>query len=149
MSSFEALEPQYEERVRSSFSRQSLMNTIQARMTQVAPGTVEIEMPYGEAFGQQLGFVHGAIITAIADSACGYAALTLTAPGSEVLTVEFKANFLAPAEGEAFVAKARVLRQGRSVTVCSADVFALGGADEPLIATMLATMKVMSDQQHK
>ncbi|HET8774055.1 MAG TPA: PaaI family thioesterase [Thermoanaerobaculia bacterium] len=133
---FEAVNPQFEAVVRESFARQSLMSSIGAELTRVAPGEVTIELPFGEGWGQQDGFLHAGVVASIADSACGYAAQTLMPEGKGVLTVEFKVNLLAPAAGERFVAAATVLRAGRTLTVVRADVH----ADGKLVATMLGTM---------
>src|SRR6516225_4210940 len=115
-------DPNYESRVRESFSRQTLMQTLAARITAIAPGEVEITMPMQGGLSQQDGFVHAGIITAIVDSACGYAALSLTPADREVLTIEYKVNFLSPAIGELFVARGRVTRSGKTITVCSGEV---------------------------
>jgi uncharacterized protein (TIGR00369 family) len=136
VSRFEAPNPQFELVVRDSFARQGLMATIGAELTRVVPGEVTIELPFRDGLAQQNGFLHAGIVTAIADTACGYAALTLMPAGKEVLSVEFKLNLLAPAVGERFTAAATVLRAGRTLTVVRADVHA--GAK--LVATMLATM---------
>ena len=141
MADFEPRDPDYERRVRESFARQRAMETLGARLVRVAPGEVEIELDFIGALTQQHGYLHAAVTTAAADTACGYAALTLMDAGSEVLSVEFKLNLLAPAAGERFAARARVVRAGRNITVCSGDVFALkAGGEEKLVATMLATM---------
>ena len=124
MPEFVAQDPNFEARVRGSFAGQSLNRTIGARLGRVAPGEVEIEVPFREDLGQQHGFIHGGIVAAIVDSACGYAALSLTASSAEVLTVEFKINFLAPAQGERLIARGRVSRPGRTLSVCQGDVFA-------------------------
>jgi uncharacterized protein (TIGR00369 family) len=116
------------------------MSTIGAKPGRVAAGEAEIELPFSERIGQQSGVVHAGVIAAIADSACGGAALTLMPPGSDVVSVEFKLNLLAPARGERFVARARVLRAGKTLTVCSADVIAIADGEETLVATMLGTM---------
>ena len=113
MSHFEPRDPRFESRVRESFARQTLMSTIGARLTRVAPGEVEIDLPFREDLGQQHGFIHGGIVTAIVDTACGYAALSLMEPEAAVLTVEFKLNFVAPARGERLVALGRVTKPGR------------------------------------
>lgn len=139
-----ALVPQdtdFETRVRASFDRQRVMATIGARLLSVAPGEVEIELPYREDLTQQHGYLHAGIIAAIVDSACGYAALSLTPAGAEVLSIEFKLNLLSPAKGDRFIARAAVKRAGRNVTVCTGDLFAISGdgAEKP-VATMLATM---------
>ena len=140
---FEPRDPDYERRVRESFARQRAMETFGARLLRVAPGEVEVGVEFDEAFTQQHGYLHGGLVTAIVDTACGYAALTLMEPGAEVLSVEFKLNLLSPAAGERFVARARVLRAGRNLTVCAGDLYALRGEGEKLVATMLATMMVM------
>jgi uncharacterized protein (TIGR00369 family) len=140
MQKFSPQDPEFEARVRASFARQTLMRTIGAEMTKVAPGEVEIEMAFRDDLTQQHNYLHAGVITAIVDSACGYAAMTLTRAVEDVLTVEYKANFVAPATGEKMIARSRVLRAGRKVTVCAGDVFALKDGEEKLIATMLATM---------
>ena len=124
------------EPVKDAFARQKFMETIGARLARVEPGGVDIELPFSEALGQQSGIVHAGAITAIADSACGFAALTMWPDGSDVVSVEFKINLLAPARGEKFIAKGRVLRAGKTLTVCRADVF----AGQVLVATILGTM---------
>jgi len=133
-------DPAFDVRVRRSFERQGLMATIGARLIRVSPGEVEIEAPFGEGLTQQHGYVHAGIVTALVDSACGYSALSLTPPGSEILTVEYKVNFLAPAQGERLVARGRVVRAGRTITVCSGEVVAITRTQEKQVAVMLATM---------
>lgn len=133
-------DPDFDARVRASFARQRLMTTIGARLIRVSPGEVEIEAPFREGLTQQHGYVHAGIVTALVDTACGYSALSVAAPGTEVLSVEYKVNFLAPAQGERFVARGRVVRAGRTITVCSGEVVAITGTEEKHVATMLATM---------
>lgn len=117
------------------------MNLIGARLTLVEPGVVEITLPYRADLTQQHGYVHAGIVTTIADSACGYAAFSLMPAGSEVLSVEFKINLLRPAEGVNFVARAEVIKSGRTLSVARADVFAISESDErALVATMQATI---------
>ena len=140
MKDFEPRDPDFERRVRGSLARQRAMETFGARLLRVAPGEVEVGFEFREEFTQQHGYLHAGVVAAMVDTACGYAALTLTEPGAEVLSVEFKLNLLSPAAGEHFVARARVLRSGRNITVCAGDVYALKGHDEKLVATMLATM---------
>jgi uncharacterized protein (TIGR00369 family) len=130
----------YEERVRQSFSRQAFMSTLGAKLTAVAEGGLEIRLPFSPALTQQNGYLHAGAITAVLDSACGYAALTVAADDKEVLTVEFKVNLLAPAAGEVFAARAQVKKAGRTLTVCTADAFAISNGSEKLVATMLATI---------
>src|ERR1700674_4997902 len=108
--------PEFAERVQRSFGRQRLMATLGATLERVSPGEVDIRLPFRDELTQQHGFLHAGAVTSVADSACGYAALTLMPPGAAVLTVEFKLNLLAPARGDAFVARARVRKAGRTVT---------------------------------
>jgi uncharacterized protein (TIGR00369 family) len=128
------------ERIRASFERQTLMRMIGATLVEVRPGRVVIDLPFRADLTQQHGFLHAAVVTAIVDSACGYAALSLMPAGAEVLSVEFKVNLLAPAAGESFRAEARVLRSGRTLSVCAGDVYALTGEQRKHIAVMQATM---------
>ncbi|MGH7575143.1 MAG: PaaI family thioesterase [Longimicrobiales bacterium] len=104
-----------------------------------------MELPFRDDLTQQHGYLHAAVITAIVDSACGYAALTLMEPHVEVLSVEFKVNLLAPAAGERFLAVGRVLRSGRTLTVCAGEVHAMSGASRQLICVMQATMIASPD----
>src|ERR1044072_7135479 len=140
MKEFEPRDADFERRVRESFARQRARAASGARLLRVAAGEVEIGIDFQEAFTQQHGYLHAGLVTAIVDTACGYAALSLAEPRAEVLSVEFKLNLLAPAAGEQFVARARVLRAGRNLTVCAGDFYALKGEGEKLVATMLATM---------
>jgi uncharacterized protein (TIGR00369 family) len=135
-------DPAYEARVRESFSRQSHMTTLGATIVFIAPGQVHLGFPFAPQFCQQSGFMHAGAIASVADSANGYAAYTLAPPATDVLAVEFKINLLAPAEGEAFLACGRVLRPGRTLTVCQADVFSTMATERRLIATMLSTLIV-------
>lgn len=133
-------DPQWEARVRASFAAQRLMATLGARLERVAPGAVEIALPFDERIAQQHGYVHAGAIAAIADSACGYAALTLMPADAAVLSVEFKVNMLAPAQAPLLVARGQVLKAGRTITVCRADVVARDGDAERLVAAMQGTM---------
>jgi uncharacterized protein (TIGR00369 family) len=136
--------PDFERLVRESFEEQQVMRTLGARLARVAPGEVDIELPYREALTQQHGFLHAGVVTAVLDSACGYAALSLMPPGVGVLSVEFKVNLLAPARGEVLVARAHVLRAGRTISVCQADGIMRSGSSEAPIATMLATIMTVT-----
>jgi uncharacterized protein (TIGR00369 family) len=126
----------FERKVPDSFARQLFMSTIGAEITAVGRGSVEIRLPFSSRLIQQNGFVHAGAITSILDSACGYAALSVAPEEAEVLSVEFKVNFLAPGVGESFVARASVKRAGKRLTVCTADAFAVKAGAEKLIATM-------------
>mgnify|MGYP001355756506 CR=1 FL=1 len=140
MSAFAARNPRFETVVRESFAKQGLMATLGARLSLVEPGQVEIEVPFDEKLSQQQGLFHGGVTTSIVDSSCGYSALTLMAAGPEVLTVEFKINLFAPAAGERLVARGRVVRGGRTITVCQGDAYAVRDGVETHCATMVATM---------
>jgi len=138
--SFSPLDPQFEARVRASFARQRAMETIGATLSRVEPGVVEVALPYRADLTQQHGFLHAGIVATILDSACGYAAFSLMPPDVAVLTVEYKINLMRPAQGDSFAARARVVRAGQTITVCTGDVFAYSAASEKLVATMLATV---------
>ena len=146
MPKFEPKDPEFEAKVRESFGKQTAMQSLGAVISRVKPGEVEIEMPYRADFTQHHGFVHGGIVTAIVDSACGYAALSLSAPETAVLTVEYKVNFLAPAKGDRLLARGEVVRPGSTVTVCKGDVVAYDGGDEKVVASMLTTMMLMPNR---
>lgn len=140
MTAFEPQDTDFEARARESFARQKVMNTIGASLTRVAPGEVEIELPFRSDLTQQDGYIHAGVVTTIVDSACGYAAFTLMAADAAVLTVEYKVNLVSPAKGERMIARGRVTKPGRTITVCAGDVYAMTDGKEKLVATMLATM---------
>ena len=126
--------------IAESFNRQGFLQTIGARLTKVAAGEIEIELETDSKLTQQQGYVHGAVVAAIGDTACGYAALTMMPEDSEVVSVEYKINFMAPAKGEKLIARGRVNKSGRTLSVCSGDVFAVNDGTEKIVATILATM---------
>ncbi|MEO0389829.1 MAG: PaaI family thioesterase, partial [Pseudomonadota bacterium] len=132
--------PRWDIDVRASFARQAVMTTLGAQMTDVAPGRVRIEMPFDAAFTQQHGFLHAGIVTAGLDSACGFAAMSLMAPGAAVLTAEFKTSLLAPARGARFAFDAEVIKSGRTLSFAEAKGYALDGGTARLIATLSATL---------
>lgn len=136
----EPRDPQFRTRVADSFARQTIMTTLGATLTHVAPGEVDIVLPFRADLCQQHGFLHAGVVTTIVDSACGYAALTLMPPGTAVLTIEFKSNFLAPAAGDSFVGRGRVVRAGRQITVVAGEVIARSAAGEKVVSLMQATM---------
>ena len=138
--------PRFEQAVRDSFAAQQLMATIGARLARVAAGEIDIRVLFRPELTQQHGFLHAGVVTAALDSACGYAALSLMPEGVEVLTVEFKTNFLAPARGEALIARGRVVRAGRTITVCQAEASMLADGAETPVATMLATIMTAPDR---
>jgi uncharacterized protein (TIGR00369 family) len=133
-------EPDSEARIRASFAKQGLMATLGAELTSVMPGHVEISLPVAAPVSQQHGFVHAGAIAAIADSAAGYAALSLMPPGAGVLTTEFKINLLAPAGGEKLLARGRVIKAGRTLTLALTEVFTVKQGQEKLCAMLTATL---------
>ncbi|MGP4019734.1 PaaI family thioesterase [Saccharopolyspora sp. 5N708] len=139
-SAFEPRDPDYEQRVRESFARQGLMATFAAELRSIKPGAVEIEVPFSPGLTQQDEFFHAGVGIAILDSACGYSAFTLMAPGMRVLTVELKVNLLAPAVGDYLQARGEVVRPGRNLTVCRGDAYAVSGGESKQVATILTTM---------
>lgn len=139
-------DPEFAERVRASFNKQQIMNTLGATLTHVEPGLVEIGMPFRPELTQQHGFLHAGVTTTIVDSACGYAALSVMPPNTGVLSIEYKVNMLAPGQGSHFIARGRVVRAGRTIIVCSGDVLAISEGKETMIATMVATMLVVRDR---
>jgi len=149
---FKASDPDFASRVHASFGRQQAMEFIGAELTAVEPGRCEIRLPFKPELTQQHGFVHGGIVGMIADSACGYAAYSLFPADSSILTVEYKINLLAPSKGDALIARAHVLKPGRTLTIAHADVYAVDGGKEVHCAAMqqtLITLHGKADQRPK
>jgi uncharacterized protein (TIGR00369 family) len=145
--SFQPKDPNFADRVRASFAQQRTMATLGVAITRLAPGEIELAMPYEPAYTQQHGFMHAGIIATALDTACGYAAFSLMPAAAAVLTVEFKTNLLAPAKGDRFLFRARVVKPGRTLTVCEAQALALdGAADERLVATMTGTLMALFER---
>ena len=144
MTDFAPVDPQFEARVRGSFARQGIMNHLGAEMTACGPGRCEIRVPYGDHLSQQHGFFHGGVVSTIADSAGGYAAFSLMPEGSGVLTVEFKINLTAPADGDVMVARGRVLRPGRTITVSCAEVSVVKAGSERVCAILQQTLMTIT-----
>ncbi|MDR3556176.1 MAG: PaaI family thioesterase [Syntrophobacteraceae bacterium] len=140
MQDFVPQDENFERRVKESFSKQKMMHTIGAVLSKVQPGRVEISLAFRDDLTQQHGFLHAGVVGTLADTACGYAAFSLMAPDAAVLTVEYKINLLSPAVGESLLAVGMAIKPGRTLTVCSADVFASREGENKLIATMMATM---------
>ena len=141
--SFVAANPDFAARVRDSFARQAAMRLIGARLTEVEPGRCVIELPVREELTQQHGYVHGGVVAMIADSAGGYAGFTLMPSDASVLTVEYKINILAPANGDRLVATGEVLKPGRSLSIVRAEVVAVKGDRHVRVAAMQQTLMVM------
>jgi uncharacterized protein (TIGR00369 family) len=137
---FVAPDREFATRVRASFARQSVMTFIGAKLVRLEPGLVSIELPYRRELCQQDGFFHAGITSTIADSAGGYAGFTLFRSNDSVLTVEYKMNFLAPADGEKLIATGRVLKPGRTLTVCELEVVSVKAGKETLCATGQQTL---------
>lgn len=137
---YQPAEPNFEIRIRNSFERQQVMQLLNARLAKVLPGEVHIELPFSSRITQQHGYVHAGIITTIVDSACGYAAYSLMPADASVLSVEFKMNFLHPAKGEYFVGIGKVVKSGRTLTVCSGEMRAVNQGKIQVVALMQATM---------
>lgn len=140
---FQPKDAHYAERVRASFARQQAMTLIGAEMTVVEPGYTEIHLAHRPEITQQHGFIHGGVVGMIADSAAGYAANTLTAADTSVLTVEYKLNLIAPADGERLVARGEVIKPGRTLIITRAEVFAIKNAQWTLCALMQQTIMAM------
>ena len=133
-------DPNFAEKTRVSFAQQGFMKTLGAIITVIEPGRCEIQVPFRSDLSQQDGYFHGGVSGAIADSATGYAAYSLMPPETKVLSVEYKLNLVAPALGELLIARGQVIRAGRTLTVCRADVFVLKEGAEKICATSLATI---------
>ena len=134
-------DPRFAHRIRESFARQKAMALIGASLASVAPGAVEIALPFREDLTQQKGFIHGGILGMIADSACGYAAFSLMPAGCSLVTVEYKINLLSPARSS-LVARGTVVRPGRTLTVARGEVYARDGKH---VATMQQTLMMLAD----
>jgi uncharacterized protein (TIGR00369 family) len=137
-------DPEYAARVRSSFDRQGAMRLIGARIAGLGPGYCAIELPFRDDLTQQHGYIHAGIVSAIVDSAGGYAGFTLFPADSSVLTVEYKVNLLAPASGERLIAEAEVLKPGRTLAITRGEVYAETAGQRTLCAIMQQTLMVMA-----
>ena len=147
VTAFNPQDANFEARVRSSFARQTAMATLGIEIAGLQAGEVELRMPYASEYTQQHGFIHAGIITTALDSACGYAAFSLMPANAAVLTVEFKTNLIAPAHGEHFLFRARVVKPGRTITVCDAQAYAMEAGKEKLVATMTGTLMALFDRE--
>jgi uncharacterized protein (TIGR00369 family) len=133
-------DPAFQSRIQASFAKQGLMSTLGASILHIAPGAVDIALWLSPSVSQQHGFVHAGAVAAIADTAAGYAALSLMPPGVGVLTTEFKINLVAPAAGERIVARGRVIKAGRTLTLAQTEVFSESAEKERLVALLTATL---------
>ncbi len=139
MATHEPRDSDFKERVHLSFGRQRFMRTLGARLTAVAAGVVEIDLPHREELTQQHGYLHAGAVAAVLDSACGYAAYSLADATTAVLTVEYKINLVAPAI-TTVKARGYVLKRGNTLTVCRAEAVSTGEERERLFAAMTATI---------
>ena len=142
-------DPRFAERVRASFELQNAMQLIQATMPVIEHGHTEIHLPHWTGIEQQHGFVHGGVVGMIADSAAGYAAMTMVPATASVLTVEYKMNLVAPADGEKLIARGKAVRPGRTLIITQAEVFAVKDGRETLCALMQQTIMVMHGKTEK
>ncbi len=140
MADFKTCNPDFESILRLSFAKQGIMTHIGAEMGAVSPGRCEIRLPYSDDVSQQHGFFHGGVVGTIADSAGGYAAFSLMAAGDGILTVEYKLNLMAPADGDMLIARGEVVRPGRSLSVSRAEVCIVKGGREIPCAVMQQTL---------
>lgn len=140
MSEFKIHNPDYEAMLRESFAKQGVMSHIGAELGAISPGKCEIKLPYSDDVSQQHGFFHGGVVGTIADSAGGYAGFSLMAAGDGILTVEYKLNLMAPADGDMLVARGEVVRPGRTLTVATANVFVVKDGKESQCAVMQQTL---------
>ena len=139
-------DPDFESRVRDSFSQQGILTSLGAQIGLARAGEFHLTAPYDARFTQQDGFLHAGVVTTLMDSACGYAAFTLMPAASRVLSVEFKVNLLSPARGPRFRAEGRVIKHGRTLTVCEGKLFSVEEEEETLCAIMQATMICIRDR---
>ncbi|MDX8353792.1 PaaI family thioesterase [Cognatiyoonia sp. IB215182] len=139
--------PEAVARMRADFDRQGAMAAMGITVGDVAPGRVVLEMPFNADFGQHHGFMHAGVITTAMDSACGFAAFTLMEADAEVLTVEFKCNFMAPAKGDAFRFEGNVVKAGRTLTFTEGRAVAIDAGQEKVVATISATMMAVRGLQ--
>jgi uncharacterized protein (TIGR00369 family) len=147
MSAFQPADADFDRRVRESFERQGAMRLLGARLGVVEPGRVDIELPFREELSQQHGFFHAGIASTIADSAGGYAGYTLFPADSSVLTVEFKINLIAPAQGEKLIATGRVKKSGRTLTICEFEVEVVQGGQAKTCALGLQTLMCLQGRK--
>jgi uncharacterized protein (TIGR00369 family) len=131
---------EFEREVRASFARQSFMGLLGASLTAVEPGAVEIRMPFRADLTQHHGYLHAAVVTALLDNAAGFAAMTVSAAGMEMLSVEFKVNFLAPALGETLIARGRVKKRGRTLCISTAEAWVVREGREHNVAMLVSTV---------
>lgn len=144
MSRFQPRDPDWQARCLASFERQPIARAFGISIARVEPGFCEMRMPFHAELTQQHGYFHAGVVATLADNAGGYAAYTLMPAGSEVLAVEFKINLMAPAKGEAMIARGRVQKSGRTLTVCTVEVSVVENGAEREVALMQQTCMTVS-----
>lgn len=144
---FEPQDPNFRQRITDSFNQQQVMATLGAELVRVDPGEVVIRLPYQPKLTQQHGFLHAGVVTAIIDTACGYAAYSLMPADSQVLSVEFKINLMAPAKGDELVATGKVIKPGRNITVCNGDAVMITDGQSKPVAHMVGTMMCLRGRE--
>jgi len=140
------LAPEIDARTRAAFEAHGFMRLLGARITALAPGLCEVRLPFSPSLTQHHGYFHAGVSAAIADSAAGCAAYTLMDPTSSLVSVEYKINLLAPARGRELITRARVVRPGKTLTICAADVYCREGEEETLCATTLTTIMELKER---
>ena len=132
--------PEIANKVSESFQNQKFMNYIGAKLTKVDPGFVEIELPFHQDLTQQHGFFHGGIVATLADNASGFAGFSTMKSDEQPLSVEFKINLMAKAQGELLIARGKVLKNGRRIKVCQSDVYCIQNGEEIHCAIALVSV---------
>ena len=132
--------PEFETMVRDSFSKMAMMEFLGAKLSSIEPGAVEVQVSHRKELLQQHGLFHGGVTTTILDSAGGYAAFSLFKPGDEILTVEYKVNFIAPANGDKLIARGEVVKIGKSLSITRGEARVIKSGKETLCAVMQQTM---------
>jgi len=146
---FKPKDPGFEEKVRSSFSRQKFMDYLNARLMKIEPGYCEIHVPHKNELTQQHGFFHAGVIGTVADNCGGYAAFSLMPQDASVLSVEYKLNLLAPGDGDLLIGQGRVIKPGKNLVICSCEVFIRKDDQQKLCATSLMTLMTMHGMEDK
>jgi len=144
--SFKPLDPDFNNKIRESFSRQGFMGFIGAELTGIRPGYCEIQIPYKRELSQQHGYFHAGVIGTLADNSGGYAAFTLMPADSSILTVEYKLNLIAPGDGELLISRAQVIKPGRTLTICRPEVFVVKNGAQTLCAIALMTLMALHEK---
>lgn len=137
---YEPKNKDFRKKVQASFDRQKFMRLIGAELVEVNPGYCEIKVPFDEKLTQQHGFFHAGVISTLADNTAGYAAFSLMEIDSSILTVEFKLNLLAPGKGDSLIGKAEVIKNGKTLTICRSEIYAIRDGNVTLCAAGQSTL---------